>query len=175
MTELIRIQNEYTQCTIRTRSDGRLDIQGTVTSPSRYDRMELVAPNSYMSMMNYSVSALPYPCASVAFENTPNRMTVAPKGEFHTVFSYPNAYYGTDTLTKVPPSVFLILTEGTNDPLFIQMKLPDPFLLRTLTYREGRREKGPLFYWEKRDLMDVTTQETILRNIGRIKEVYHVA
>jgi hypothetical protein len=173
----IQIKNEYIHCTLKQRDDGRLDISGAVLNPSAYSQMELVAPNAFMKMMNYSGSGLPYPCASVAFEGTPNYLLIPVSGQFQVVFSYPNAYYGSDTYTKVPPSVFAILksTNHTEDPIYVQMALPDPMILRTLTYRDGRREKGPSFYWEKRDILGVQGQEAILRNIRRVKEEYRVA
>jgi hypothetical protein len=169
----LHIQNEYVSCDVHERKDGRLDIQGSVINPSSYQQMELVAPNSYMKMANYSGSGLPYPCAAVAFENTPNWMQIPISGEFRAVFSYPNSYYAADTYTKVLPSIFIVLTKPNVDPIYVQIKLPDPLELRTLTYREGRT--GPNFYFEKRDIIGVQSQEAILRTIGKVKEQYNVA
>lgn len=170
----LKINNEFIACQVSVRPDGRLDVRGQVLKAGEYDEMEVVAANTFMRMMNYSGSGLPYPCASVAFENTPNWHNIPRDGQFQTVFSYPNSYYAIDTVTKVPPSIFVILkNKSEKEPIFVRIDLPDTLSLRTLTYREGR--DGPDFYFKKAKIIGVRGQEEILRMIGDVKEQYHVA
>jgi hypothetical protein len=131
-------------------------------------------------MMNYSGSGLPFACANMAFENTPNFYVFTPEesfGGFEITFSYPNSYYTADQWTIVSPSIFFGFTPiSGNTPTYVRFELPtpEPLQLKSLNHRPQR--KGPEFYAAKEGILGVPeNQEAYLRSIGTVKAKYGLA
>lgn len=169
----------------------KLQIQGSFKNPSQFSKIELVAPRPIQRGVSYSGAALPFPCAQMAFDQTPNYIdltrlvdgaTQAPT-DIQTVFDYPNSYYAIDHRTLVPPSLFVILTPiagsasvNASSPIYVRFELPNPHPLKTLTYRPEFAAKGPAFYAEKAERVGVpVNQEAYLRQIGTLKTTYGLA
>ena len=162
----------------------KLKLTGSFKNPSQFSKIEVLAPGPIQRLMSYSGSGLPFPCAQVAFHQTPNYIdltrpvdgtTTAPT-DFETVFEYPNSYYAVDHRTLIPPSLFCAMTpvESTT-PIYVRFELPNPNPLKSLTYRP-RFSQGPDFYAAKADLIGVPeNQEAYLRAIGPLKATYGLA
>lgn len=162
----------------------KLQLKGSFKNPSQFSKIELMAPGPIQRLNSYSGSALPFPCAQMAFDQTPNYIdltrpvdgaTTAPT-DFEVVFEYPNSYYAVDHRTLVAPSIFAALTpvESTK-PIFVRFELPNPHPLKTLTYRP-QFARGPEFYAEKAERIGIPeNQEAYLRMIGTIKSQYGLA
>jgi len=165
--------NKHVTCSVELQDNLTILISGAVHEPGKYADMQLLASAPIMQMTSYAGSGLPYPCASYAFDNTPNRHTIAPNGRFSVRFYYPNSYYLEDGRTKINPSLFVILQPVAAEAVHIRFELPDPLPLRTLTHRPSRT--GPEFYAAKEVLLGVQSQEANLRQLGAVKEHYGVA
>jgi len=133
--------------------DGDVRIVGKLNNTVSLENVRIFATRPIDRMTNYSGSGLPFPCADVAFENSPNNHTVDASGHFDVKFKYPNGYYMSDAREKVPPSIFFSITEQMKPPYLIQFKIPDPLPMRTLGYRPMRQ--GPMYYSAKQDLIPI--------------------
>jgi len=174
----MQFSSQLANAVVQISNDGkRVDIKGTVSNPNNYTKMSLIAPNPSTRGASYSGSALPYPCAQIAFDRTPNIADVPENGVFSASFRYPNSYYSHDAFTKVVSSIFLTLQERDTDkpPVFVRFELPDQHILRTLTHRPERNVLGPSFHVFKEDILGVASQENIIRRIGKVKETYGLA
>lgn len=168
---------EYVKCEVRVVSypSGPVTVQGQVNNPSHYSKMEVYASNPIDRMTNYSGSGLPFPCAAVAFDNTPNYHLIGPDGSFDVKFSYPNGYLTTDATAKVPPSVFVKLTLKTPaEPIQIRYGLEDPLPLRTLVNRP-HHSLGPIYYSAREDAIPIAGAEATMLNLARAKVTYDIA
>ena len=143
-------ENDYVKIHCTLRNDGMLFIEGTLKRDG--ERVLMYAANPIQRMTNYSGSALPYPSADVAFDRTPNEYTVDDTS-FNTVFMYPNAYYMRDTL--VPPSIFF-----EHDKVLFTFPLPNPFPLRTLTYRPELNSSAA---YNRRQELGVMSQDKLIK------------
>ena len=179
-TGRMRYDNKYVSATISNGPLG-LHIVGSVIEPQNYDRIELFAANPINQMTSYSGSGLPFPCAAIAFDNTPNFASINPgDGMFDLYFTMPNSYYSQDAKTKIPASVFVLLHRSGAEPIFVHLALPEDaagsaaaLTLRTLTHRPTRT--GPEFYAAKSDLIDVGTAEDTMRAMAFAKGAYGIA
>lgn len=144
-----------------------LTIRGKVIKASAYEERVLFAANPIDRMMNYAGSGLPFPCPSIAFENSPSVFQIGESGEFQATFQKPNSYYTEDTQQKVKPSIFLKFTKPGEQPIFVRQELEDTLPLRTLFYRPERT--GPEYYDRKASVLGVAGQETILRRMKDVK------
>jgi hypothetical protein len=156
----IHIANKYVNCTMDIIEDwASVSIHGSVKNPSPFAKMELIAASPIDRMTNYSGSGLPFPCAAIAMDGTPNYKEIGSNGSFSAVFAYPNAFYAQDAFEKIPPSIFvrLFFKDTEKEPLFIRMELPEPTptQVRTLTHRPNRYNMGPAFYSTKTDVIGV--------------------
>ena len=171
--------NEYVSCAWQANQQNqKLNLQGKVKNPEQYEKMLVIAAHPIDRITSYSGSGLPWPCPGNAFEDTPNVIHVNATGVFQTTFVYPNSYYTYDGLTKVPPSIFVVLHRTLADnPHVIRMELPEtPILsLRSLTHRSGHRA-GPSYYSAKEELMGVprSAEETMLK-LKDYKAKYNIA
>lgn len=162
-----KFSNEYVDCDVQVQ-DEQLVINGVVKQFDSYDYAEIVAANPIDRGMSYNGSGLPFPCAQIAFEKTPNfkKITKNERGMFTIFFMYPNSYYTEDGFTRVPPSIFFILkSERQNiDPMFIRFELPmSPILnVRTLTYR-NRPRTGPHVFAMKESAIGICGAEETMR------------
>jgi hypothetical protein len=149
--------------------NGKLRLNGAVSNPNKYNNMYVIAANPIDRMINYSGSGLPFPCPTIAFENTPNYYTIGKNGVIKCLFEIPNSYYNMETQEKIVPTIFVALKKNDDDIKFYQVKLNDTLPLKTsVTYRKGF-EEGVDFY-AKKDLLDIPkNQEDLLRNIGSYK------
>jgi hypothetical protein len=171
---IYKLENEYVRLEVKEEDTDVLQIQGTVTNPSRYDKMELIGASPIDRMTNYSGSGLPFPNPEIAFSNTPNKYEIPKDGTVNTVFKRPNSYYAVDTYTKVKPSVFVKLSSPRLvDPIIIKFELEDKLPLKTVFYRPERT--GPEFYQRKADSIGVHSQEAILRMTEGVKIKYQCA
>lgn len=163
----------------------KLRLTGSVKNPSQFSHIVLMAPCPVQRLMNYFGSALPFPCAQLAFDSTPNYIdltrpvdgaTTAPT-DFNVVFDYPNGYYTADHANLIPPSIFFALTPvSATTPMYVRFELPNPHPLKTLTYRPGFHQ-GPEFYSKKEALFQEVpeNQEHYLRVIGGVKADHDLA
>lgn len=173
---LYKLENEHVVMTVQEHDGDVLTIQGKVSRPTSFREMVLIAPNPIDRMMNYAGSGLPFPCPSIAFENTPNRLTIDKSGIFHATFKKPNSYYTEDTQEKIKPSIFVkLLGSSSNSPIVVRLELEEstPLQLRTLFYRKGRT--GPEFYQKRADVLGIQGQEAILRQTEAVKISYDCA
>lgn len=162
----------------------KLRLTGSVKIPSDFSKIEIMAPAPIQRHLNYSGSALPFPCARMAFDGTPNYRdltrpvdgaTTAPT-DFEVIFDYPNAYYTAEHNERVSPSIFFAFTPvRSNVPQYIRFELPNPHPLKTLTYRPGFA-RGPEFYAKKESIVGVPENaEAYLRQIKDLKTRYDLA
>lgn len=167
----LNFNNEYVSCTMVITESGSIRLQGRVNNRGAYRAVEIVAPAPADRMMNYSGSGLPFPCAAIAFENTPNRIIVGDNGLFQGVFAYPNSYYTNDAFNKIVSSVFAILYSKDEkvEPIVVRMELPEqvPLTVRTLTHRPKRVD--PEFYRVKEDIIGVRSAEATMRGLSDVK------
>lgn len=145
----------------------KININGHIKKPFEYKKILLIAPNPIDRMTNYSGSGLPFPCADIAFENTPNKIIIEDSGNFSTVFKYPNCFYMQNGTDKITSSIFFSLTDHNNHTIHLRYELEDIYALRTLVNRSSR--KGPEFYGSKDYLLPIANAEDIMREYARIK------
>ena len=166
-------KNDYVSCDVEFLATGDIRIVGKVASPSSFTSMRLFAPCPIDRMTSYSGSGLPFPCAAVAYENSPNNHVISTGGDFDAQFKYPNGYYMSDAKQKIPPSIFFSLSPSNDQPVIVQFKLPDPLPLRTLGYRPMRQ--GPLYYSAKESLVPIASAEDTMIYYADAKARYDIA
>lgn len=153
---------------INIRDDGSIYIKGTINTP--FDSAKLIAANPIDRMSNYSGSALPFPCADIAFENTPNEKKISTPS-YDAVFSYPNSYYMPNGIDKIPPTIYLVV-----DGEIVESKvLPerDITMLRTLTYRQSASRER--FHAYRHGALPIATQEHIMYAYKNMKIQENIA
>lgn len=167
--------NSYVNCTINVTADRKVVISGTVNNPGFYTSMEIYAAAPINRLTSYSGSGLPFSCAEVAFENSPNYAVIPSNGVFNVTFSYPNGFHSQDAFSKVPPSIFLkfVPSNGT-EPIKVTYPLDDPFPLKTLGHRPNHKY-GPLFYAYKDKVLPFETAERNMINYAAAKLKYDIA
>jgi hypothetical protein len=138
-----------------------------------YKNVLLIAPNSAAKTASYSGTGLPFPCADIAFENSPNVYEIPASGVIDTVFSYPNSYYTVANKKKIISSVFAIIEQQDGQQHFVRFELKDMAPLRTLVNRETRT--GPEFYALKHEILPVDTAEVVMREYAKIKVTNGIA
>lgn len=165
----LTFENQYVSAQMQITESGSIQLRGRVANRKAFDHVEIVAPAPIDRMTNYSGSGLPFPCAAIAFENTPNRIDVGADGVFAGTFAYPNSYYTEDAFRKVAPSVFAIMHNKGQEPVVVRMELPEPVPLtvRTLTHRPKRTD--PEFYRVKEDIIGVRGAEATMRALADVK------
>lgn len=167
----LRFENQYVSCVVEITETGAVDISGSIVNMASYNKVEVVAPAPIDRMMNYSGSGLPFPCAEIAFENTPNRILVDASGKFKGRFAYPNSYYTHDAFKKIVSSIFVVLhpNASAQDPIVVRMELPEqvPLTVRSLTHRPKRTD--PEFYRQKEDIIGVRGAEATMRALNDVK------
>lgn len=166
----LTFDNQYVSVKMIITESASVQLQGRVHNRASYGSVEVIAPCPIDRMTNYSGSGLPFPCAEIAFENTPNQISVGDSGTFHGVFAYPNSYYAQDALEKVVSSIFVIMHPKTpGDPIIVRMELPEqvPLTVRTLTHRPKRTD--PAFYYLKQDIIGVRGAEATMRALKDVK------
>jgi hypothetical protein len=154
----------------------KLQINGKVHNPENYIRMELLAPNPLDRGMSYSGAGLPYPCPTIAFDESPNFYLIPENGIISNVqFSYPNSYYTIDGNTKIPPSLFITLHPKNGEKnIHLRLELKDILPLKTLTYRP-HHVGGPIYYSVKEQLVEIQGAEATARTYASYKAQYDIA
>jgi hypothetical protein len=167
---------KYVRIQVNVQPDGKVSVHGQVVNPSLFSKMEVYAPHPINRMTSYTGSGLPFPCAAVAFDNTPSYLQIPKEGNFNTVFQYPNGFLTQDATNKVAPSVFVKLTYANPaiQPVIIRHGLDDPLPLRTLVDRPNHK-LGPIFYSAKEDVVPIASAEQTMRNIAIAKVKYGIA
>ena len=163
--------DEYTSFSVAFNGDhSLLQITGSVKNNALYNSVVINAANPIDRMTNYSGSVLPFPNYEIAFENTPNIHKVDSSGTFNISFKYPNSFYMPDGINKIIPSIYFVITDGTNganNSFRIQYELHDIVALRTLVNRSAR--KNPEFYAAKDYILPIDTAENVMRAYARAK------
>lgn len=172
-------ENEYVQCSVETLAGEvpKLHLKGYVKQMAAATDVIISAPKPIDRMTNYTGSGLPFPCAQIAFENTPNMARLTdPSGSFELTFTYPNGYYTTDAFTKIEPSIFVTLywKDASKEKTIVRLPLKDPLPLRTLSYRPGYY-KGPEYYAAKSDIIGIRGAEATMRALTQAKIQHDVA
>ena len=173
-----KFDNEYVQCAAVIIDDnGTLQLTGHIKQMGMAHDVIVSAPNPIDRMTTFTGSGLPFPCAQIAFENTPNMAQITnPTGEFNLKFLYPNGYYTTDAFTKIEPSIFVTLywKDETKEKTVVRLPLVDGLPLRTLNYRPGHN-KGPLYYAVKSDIIGIRGAEATMYALAQAKVKYDIA
>ena len=166
----MQFDNSFVTCSISYENNYNIvKISGNVKNPTMFQKMLIFAPNPIDRMSNYSGSGLPFPCADIAFDNTPNKYLIENTGFFTVIFKYPNSYYSQDGFTKIISAIFFILDTGNKKENF-KIELKDLCVLRTLTDRSSKK-KGPEYYAAKDYLLPIDTSENVMRayNIAKVE------
>lgn len=174
---MYKFDNEFVECTIEVKPNGRLRVKGHVKQIAGTVGAIIYAAKPIDRMTNYTGSGLPFPCSDIAFEGTPNFFRVTePSGAFDLDFAYPNGYYTTDAYEKISPSVFVTLywKDPSREETMVRLPLEDPLKLRTLSYRPNFYQ-GPSYYFAKRDIVGVRGAEATMRALSRAKVTHDIA
>lgn len=164
----MNFQNEYLNCSVKfLENNSKIQVTGSIINRSSFKNIMLIAPNTIDKTASYHGTGLPFPCADIAFEETPNKLEIDNTGYFSTVFTYPNSYYTVSLANKVISSIFFILEDFSGNKKFVKFELKDLYPLRSLVNRETR--KGPEFYSDKYDILPVDTAEVIMKEYSKLK------
>ena len=146
--------------------DNKVTIHGTINKS--FSRAKVIAANPIDKMSNYSGSGLPFPCADIAFENTPNLKHIT-TSSFGATFEYPNSYYLPNGIDKVPPTIYLIV-----DDLIIESKeLPDLLPLKTLTHRGvNNRERFVSYKYNNLPIANADDVMIAYKNMKLTQNIY---
>jgi hypothetical protein len=171
--------NEFVQCTIYVEDDldAKIKLKGNVKQMASAKDVIISAPKPIDRMTTYTGSGLPFPCAQMAFENTPNFAKLTePTGAFDLKFSFPNGYYTRDACTKIEPSVFVTFywKDTTREKTVVRLPLFDRQPMRTLSYRPNYY-KGPQYYAAKSDIIGIRGAEATMRALAEAKVQYDIA
>jgi hypothetical protein len=169
----MNFDNEFLHCRIDFLANQKIKLTGLVHNRMYYKNVFLIAPNSVAKTASYSGTGLPFPCADIAFENSPNLYEVSASGVIDAVFSYPNSYYTVANKKKIISSVFAIIEQQDGQQHFVRFELKDLYPLRTLVNRETRT--GPDFYALKHEILPVDTAEVVMREYAKIKVANGIA
>lgn len=172
MGRRLTFDHTLVHCVAELGADRTVLLTGHVRDAGQYGRIELMAAAPIDRRVSYSGSGLPFPCAAVALDGTPNyaEVPVTPDGAFTARFEWPNSYLSDDATAKVPPSVFVVLTPRVGGrPVLVRLELPDDLPVRTLTDRAERSALGPAFYSAKADVIGIRGAEETMRALAAIK------
>lgn len=149
------------------RDYSKVKLYGFVKHSGGYKQIIMIAPNPMDRMTNYSGSGLPFPCSSIAFENTPNKIEIGTSGTIDAVFLYPNSFYAQNGRDKVVSSIFFEMITVYGKTIVKQYELVDKCVVRSLANRSAR--KGPEFYGAKDYILPVDTAENVMREYAKAK------
>jgi len=151
----------------RVEVNGReVEISGILKNPAAYKRKVITAPNPPDRRNSYSGTALPFPCETIAFENTINYKEID-SGVINTKFIYPNSYYAPNGIDKIKSPIMIII-----DDKKIVYELEDACPLKTL---RDRVRGNPSFYALKEVLLPVATAENNMYNYSIAKSRFNIA
>lgn len=164
---MFNFNNSFLNCTVNINQDKKININGTITNPSLFNDMLILAPNPPNNLSSYSGSFLPFPCEEIAYENTPNVYNIPKSGIFNINFVYPNSYYTPDGLNKIKSPITFVLDSN----VFI-FELNDVCPLKTL---RDRVRGDPNFYASKEYLLPIDTSENIMKSYCYFKANNNIA
>ena len=167
----MQFNNEFVKCTVSFLDCSNISITGVIKNRQKYKNALLLAPNPIDKMASYSGTGLPFPCADIAFEDTPN-LHLVPSETVNATFKYPNSYYTVANKTKLVSSIFFVLEKYDGEKEFVRFELKDMFPLRTLVNRESRT--GPEFYSKKFEILPIDTAEVIMKEYAKAKLIYNI-
>jgi len=124
------------------------------------------APQPPDLRQSYTGSAIPFPDAEIAFDNTINQGTIiTKKSVFYIRMKYPNAYYSHLGTKLIPPHVILTVQNSKSKyTKYVVLDEVAPF--RLLSYPSNPAPRtNPVFY-DRSQLDNNRTQEAILRESG---------
>lgn len=172
----MEFQNSFLQCKVHFLDNyQRIHIEGVVFNRQLYKNVLLIAPNSMNKTASYSGTGMPFPCADIAFEGSPNMFSVDYDGVVNTVFTYPNSYYTVGNKKKIVSSVFAVVEHLDGKTDYIRLQLKDLYPLRTLVDREAKQVNGPEFYDLKHEILPVDTAETVMKAYAKAKVQFDIA
>ena len=167
-------QNEYVKCRVTTSPNcEKIKISGMILNRNLFKNVLLIAPNPIDKRASYHGTGLPFPCADIAFEDSPNKYEIDINGSFAVDFSYPNSYYSVADKHKIISSIFFILEKNDGQKEFIRFELKDNYKLRSLVNREERN--GPEFYSKKYYILPIDTAEILMKEYAKIKITQNIA
>jgi|DEB0MinimDraft_4_1074332.scaffolds.fasta_scaffold01384_2 hypothetical protein len=169
----MEINNDVIFASFRYIDKCKVKIIGSVKDTTKYKNIVIIAPNTYDAKSSYSGKGLPFPCADIAFENTPNKYVVGETGIFDVVFDYPNSYYTVANKMKIVSPVYFLMVDNLGEKHVEMVELQDKYDLRTLINRESRN--GPEFYSKKYDLLTIDTAESIMKQYSLLKKQMKIA
>lgn len=158
--------NQYANINIKN-INYKLYIKGFIKSPNNYKNKAIIAPNPIDKITSFSGNGLPFPCETIAFENTPNFSIIPDNGKIDVIFSYPNSYYTPDGYTKIKSPIIIHL-----DEIKIIIELKDICPLKTL---RDRVRGNPNFYGLRELILPVGTAENVMNNYSKAKLIYNIA
>lgn len=161
------IDNEYIKCNIKNIDNNHIEINGSIKNPSNYKKLVIMAPNPIDKITSFSGKGLPFPCETIAFENTPNFHIINADGIFNVLFVYPNSYYTPDGYTKVKSPIIFSL-----DSKKIIIELKDKCPLKTL---RDRVRGDPNFYAMKELILPIGTSENVMNYYSYAKINHNIA
>ena len=159
-------ENDYVKINVDI-IDDKVIIKGNVKSPSKFNRMLILAPNPPDKITSWSGKNLPFPSEMVAYENTKNIKIIDKSGKIDVVFEYPNSYYTPNGVNKVISPIIVSL--DNNETIF---NLEDRYLLKTLT---DRKRSDPFFYSTRELILPVGTAQQVMNNYAYAKLNYNIA
>ena len=162
-----KVDNEYVNCVIGKNINNKIKISGSVKNPSSYSKMAITAPNPIDKITSFSGKGLPFPCETIAFENTPNFAVIESSGTFDVEFLYPNSYYSPNGYTKIISPIIISL-----DSKKIIIQLKDICPLKTL---RDRSRGDPKFYGLKEFILPIGTAEEVMNYYTYSKLTYNIA
>lgn len=119
---------------------------------------------------SYAGSALPFPNAEIAYQNTINKGTVKTiGGHYEFKIRFPNAYYVNMGTDYIEPCVHIKICQTHGENKIKTIKLGNSIPFRLISYPNG--EKGTIArnsnaFYDGRDNLPIRTQEQILRDSG---------
>jgi len=152
--------------------DCKINIAGNIFNFNNFKSIIMIAPNTFDKKSSYSGQGLPFPCASIAFENTPNKYMIQ-SDQFETTFEYPNSYYTVANKKRVVSTVYFCFVDNDDKMSVEFIELEDLYPLRTLTNRETRN--GPEFYSTKYDVLPIDTAESLMYQYSDLKRKMKIA
>jgi len=159
--------NEYVSCTITEIENNKINVKGFIKNPGNYKKMIIMAPNPIDTITSFSGKGLPFPCETIAFENTPNFEVISSDGKFNVIFLYPNSYYSPDGYIKIKSPIIFSL-----DNKKIIIELNDKCPLKTL---RDRKRGDPNFYGTREFILPIGTANEVMNYYSYAKLNYNIA
>lgn len=172
----MEFQNSFLRCGVQFLDNyKRVKIEGYIFNRQLYKNVLLMAPNSMNNTASYSGTGLPFPCADIAFEGSPNIFEVGYDGVVNTIFTYPNSYYTVANKKKIISSIFAVIEHLDGKTDYVRLQLKDLYPLRTLVDREAKYTNGPDFYEIKHEILPVDTAEAVMKAYAQAKAQFDIA